>query len=474
LGFDQHWLDLRLKDPATNRHYDEHYLIGLVAAQVENFQGHHLAATPDLPRVLFVFDECSAFSDAFYDAATSQAQRFLALGNPLNTTNFFYRRCKAGDEADVSMPDRLMRHVIHIDAKDSPNVEMGLKWRRDRRPGMPPSMVPGVLGWEQYQQRLHTWDTVKRTMRLDGHFYEGQEHLMFPPEWLDASESAWEQAALQARGPCWMGVDVAEGGRDLTAWVVVDRIGVVDVLVAKTPDTAAIPTTTVSLMERHGISSRRVCFDRGGGGKQLADQLKRQGRPVRTVAFGGSAKDHRTYQNRRAEMYGTLREAMRPTRWERAPVLDEHGRATGGEEWTRCMALPTEGDDLFHAELREELAMLPLGIGAEGKIFLPPKSRSTGARNLRQKTIEEIIGRSPDRADALALAVWARDGERTTIPRWEGPVAASFGEKKEPADEDALPAHGEDPEDREPTLADRLFGPEPPKRRPWLGEDFWR
>jgi hypothetical protein len=49
----------------------------------------------------------------------------------------------------------------------------------------------------------------------------------------------------------------------------------------------------------------------------------------------------------------------------------------------------------------------------EGRMMLLPKSRKPGG-NATQKTLTELIGHSPDEADALALAVHAmlHPGER--------------------------------------------------------------
>ena len=55
-------------------------------------------------------------------------------------------------------------------------------------------------------------------------------------------------------------------------------------------------------------------MDAGGGGKQLADRLAEQGYPVLVVGFGESADAKQTFRNRRSEMYGLLRERLKPDR----------------------------------------------------------------------------------------------------------------------------------------------------------------
>lgn len=73
-------------------------ILGKVAQKGESFQGFHLPH--DKPRILVVLDEASGIDDLMYESAQSFAHRILAIGNPMNTTNFFYRCCKAGNQDD--------------------------------------------------------------------------------------------------------------------------------------------------------------------------------------------------------------------------------------------------------------------------------------------------------------------------------------------------------------------------------------
>jgi hypothetical protein len=54
--------------------------------------------------------------------------------------------------------------------------------------------------------------------------------------------------------------------------------------------------------------------------------------------------------------------------------------------------------------------VLPLSYDSEGRLLLPPKSRSSARPG--EISIEKLLGRSPDRADSLALAVWMLDRYR--------------------------------------------------------------
>ncbi|HVC95504.1 MAG TPA: hypothetical protein VND64_17545 [Pirellulales bacterium] len=67
--------------------------------------------------------------------------------------------------------------------------------------------------------------------------------------------------------------------------------------------------------------------------------------------------------------------------------------------------------------------MLPKSYDGDGRLRLPPKSRSPGG-DRREPMVRELLGgRSPDRADALVLALhgwnWVRayvDATRITRP----------------------------------------------------------
>lgn len=373
----------KLKDPRNQDIEPLDYVIGHVTREVENFQGHHLPN--DKPRVLGIFDEASGVPDVFYDAAGSWAHRMLVIGNPLSTTNFFYRHCRGGDIPDPAGIADLFRKVIHIDGRDSPNVKAGMRWRELGGRGAPPILIPGLLSYEEFQRREATWDEVKKTTRLYGRFYEGDQALLFPMHWLDTAMSRprWAEVSHRQRRVEAIGVDVAAGGRDDTCWTLVDRAGVMEQIVMDLSNTMEIVGHTVRLIQEHGISAERVAIDAGGGGKQIADRLHELGYYVRAFNFGESADDGQAYKNRRAELYGNLRRVLDPER--------EAG----------SFQLPPQA-----AELRQELAILPLQYDSEGRMFLPPKeprpNQAVSAKSLRQ-----ILGRSPDRADSLALAAWA-------------------------------------------------------------------
>lgn len=370
----------KLKAPNSGKTFARDYLIGCATNTVENFQGHHLPQGQH--RVLVIFDEASGISDELYDASTSWAHQKLVIGNPLSNTNFFYRKCKRGDAKDPAGRAYLLRKVIHISAADSPNVQAGKLYRESGGTGPAPIVIAGIISDEEYLRRMQDWDAVQRTTRLDGRFHEGEESRLVPDAWLDVAmdRNRWNYLAEVERTPTAIGIDVAAGGRDNTVWTLVDQYGIVEQFVMDLSNTMEIAGRTIEFMTCHDIDPYFVAIDAGGGGKQIADRLKEQGYDIHLVGFGESAEAKSSYRNRRAELYGELRNRLRP----------DQGRDV--------FAIPPDATDL-----RNELAIIPLSYDSEGKLLLIPKDNSRAG----EPSIRKLLGRSPDRADSLALAVWA-------------------------------------------------------------------
>lgn len=298
---------------------------------------------------------------------------------------------------EKAISTNLYRKVIRITAEQSPNVRLALEEIRSGIPVSHERIVPGVITYRQYLQRRQTWDEVRQTIGLDGLFYEGAELLLFPPAWRRRAEQMAAQLRGADRRAKAIGVDTAEGG-DSTSKCAVDELGIIELVSMKTPDTSIIPGDVVAFATKHGVPAEMVCFDRGGGGKQHADKLRRQGFHCTTVSFGAKMtpppRRHRTafserqelfettdvYVNKRAQMFGRLSALL-------DPGLNPDG-------W----GIPEE-----YSRLHTELAPIPKLYDEHGRLYLPPKSAKT--KTSGQATLISLIGWSPDEADATVIAV---------------------------------------------------------------------
>lgn len=408
------------------------YVKGLVASpdNIAKMQGHHANpdnlrdAIADLPRSMFVSDESSSVKHSYYTMASTWFKRAFIFGNTWPCDNFFKYAIKGEpgtndkggdiprDELDLSKGYH--RKIIKITAADSPNVLQAqhlLKLRPDldREYVIGQSMVvPGVIDFREYEFREKHWDPIRKSVSLYAEFPEDESQLMYPPLWLNRAEEIASQLPMRTKGLI-LAIDSAEGG-DETCWTVIDDLGLIHQEAQRTRDTAVIVPKTIALARQFGVLDTDVIFDRGGGGQQHADSMRKIGWKVRTVGFGeGVDKEKRrvspgmkaarlkeekeekyVYKNRRAQMYGMIRLLL-------DPQPDDTGNPT-----VPGFGIPAK----FH-ELRRQLAPIPLWYDEEGRIYLPPKNLKPGD-DPERVTIKKLIGCSPDRADSLAIAVYGK------------------------------------------------------------------
>lgn len=300
----------------------------------------------------------------------------------------------------INRRPRYYRKVIHIRAVDSPNVRFALAQIERGEEPTGEVLVPGVLSWDEYQKRRRTLDSIEQSVILDAEFYKGPELFLFPDDVLWQARQAAEFLIGRSRQALSMGVDSAEGG-DSTSWTITDMLGMIHQYSAKTKDTSVIVDLTIEFIKEYRLNPEMVLFDRGGGGLEHAHQLRRRGYDVRTVGFGESAtdphKDRKTstikapvkdrvdrseskyaYKNRRTEMYARTAELFnRP-----------EGFAV----------------DAKYKDVIKQLKVIPKDYDQEGRLKLPPKDKPHP--NYTGVTMKGLLGRSPDEADSLVLAVF--------------------------------------------------------------------
>jgi len=159
-----------------------------------------------------------------------------------------------------------------------------------------------------------------------------------------------------------MGVDVARFGDDDT--IITHRKGLACYPQIKLHGLNTMEVASAVASHYWRIKPDAIIVDAGAMGAGVIDRLRQMGMPnVMEVNFGGSAIDSTRYANIRAEMYFKILAWLK----------------SGG-------CIPNDTD------LKSELTVTEYKYTQAGKIILQPKEQ-----------IKELTGRSPDRADSLAL-----------------------------------------------------------------------
>ena len=236
-----------------------------------------------------------------------------------------------------------------------------------------PSADSSLVSPEWIADRAQDWGegSPLYVTRVLGEFADAGEGVLFPLPLLDA---AMGQAAAGGTAAA-LGVDVARSVAGDLNTVARCAGGQLDVLRAwRSPDLMRTVERVLHVVAETGI--RRLAVDVGGPGGGVADRLRELGYAVEPVHFGGGAAEPERFKNRRAELFWRLREAL--------------------ERGTAALA---EDDDV-----RADLSALRYQFTADGRILVEGKDE-----------VRRRLGRSPDRADALALALAAATGAGSPI-----------------------------------------------------------
>lgn len=327
------------------------------------------------PRTLVVVTEAQGVEPGTWEgmlACTVGADdRFLAIGNPLTPSGRFF---------DVSRSPRWSS--VRVAASEHPNLLQGHE------------VIPGAVTTtfvETIAAEYGEGSGIYRS-RVEGEFPEEGEESLIRRVWLDKANELWANGTLEREARLkhyTVGVDPARLGPDSTV-IAIRQEGIIRELKSWTRlDTMATTGLVVKELDRLGMApglkyvkpdgtswgykengyvrtagSGLVVVDEVGLGGGVLDRLKEQGYTARGFNGGRTARDPR-FLNARAEAFWGLRKLL------------EEGR----------LAVPHD-DKLF-----EELLALQWTVTSAGRV------KMEGKDDLRGR-----LGRSPDRADAVAMA----------------------------------------------------------------------
>lgn len=324
--------------------------VRLKAAPERWFAAARTAARPEnlagfhAQSILFILDEASGISDEIFEAVegalTTPDAKLLICGNPTRNSGFFKRSF---------FEDRELYSTFKVSSADSGRVSNEYCQRLIRQYGIDSDVV---------------------RVRVFGEFPKGEADGLIALEHVETAMN--REPKLQ--GDLVIGVDVARQGNDLT--VLVARLGN-DVIKIQKWSHADLMTTcgrivhaAKDLMARHNKQKLSIRIDDDGIGAGVTDRLREVvsennlHAEIKPCHNGGKARDSK-YANFATECYFALKERF------------EHGEIT----------LPR--DD----ELTAELTTRKYSLNSSDKLILE-----------RKDEFKKRIGRSPDRADSLALA----------------------------------------------------------------------
>jgi hypothetical protein len=328
------------------------FAMGLSTDEPERFQGFHAE------RILVILDEAPGVREEVWEAAatllTSAGARMLAIGNPTRADGPF-RDCFAPASGWAT---------VHISCLDSPNLDEAAE------------AVPALVTRAWIEQKKRDWGEASALYqsRVLGEFPPESDERLVPAAWLAAATARSGGAAEEAdRDALLLGVDVARTGSDQTVLCLRDSRRVRALEAHSGWSTTRTAGRVAQFIREYRLDPSRVMIDDTGIGAGVTDRLREEGFAVRAVVLGASADDRLRFANVRAECFWRLREALHP-------------------EAAQSLSLPPADRDLL-----QELGSLRYELAGGGAIRIESKD-----------ALRVRLGRSTDRADALALTFAVR------------------------------------------------------------------
>jgi hypothetical protein len=324
--------------------------------------------------ILYIVDEASGVVDPIYEAIEGNragGARVLLLSNPTRTEGEFFEAFESKAQ---------FYSCFTVSSEDTPNVVQGRE------------VIPGLATREWVDEKRLEWgeESPLYKVRVRGEFVRNETGKIISLHALEESEQRWEDASETGR--LFIGLDPAGPAEEGDESVFAVRRGFKHL--ALLPLRAL--TAQAHLAHLLGIISEH--------------RQRREPPPVVVIDSLGKVG---------SEVAGILRAHLeqRPTDFElvlvrasdrahREPFVYDHVR---DELWANLARWVKDGGALLaDTKLAKELTM-PEWVGQ-----LNGKLRATDKKILRK-----LLGRSPDRADAVALSVWepASVGEVAERPR---------------------------------------------------------
>ena len=285
--------------------------------------------------MMLIFDEASGIPDSIWSVGAGffteniLDRYWMAFSNGRRNTGYFY------EAVDGSKRDFWKSRKI-----DARTVEDTDKMIYEQ--------IIAEYGEDSDEARVEVYGDFPKS---------GDDQFIMPSTVEDAMKRPLHK---DPNAPVVLGIDPARGGMDSTVMVVRQGRDVVAIRRFKGDDTMTTVGNVIDMIEE--FKPTLTVIDEGGLGYGILDRLNEQRYKVRGVNFGWKAKNPVMWGNKRAEMWGAMR------------------------EWLKTAAIPHD------RQLKTDLTGPMKKPNSAGTIFLEGK-KEMKARGLA----------SPDAADALAV-----------------------------------------------------------------------
>jgi len=284
--------------------------------------------------VMVIFDEASGIDDSIWSVTSgffteNTPNRFwLAFSNPRRNSGYFYEAFHSKREFWKNR---------NIDARQVEGTDKNV-----------------------YEQIIDEYgsDSVQAHVEVYGMFPNASDDQFISVNVVD--EAMRREKYKDNTAPIIIGVDPARFGSDSTVIAVRQGRDVIAIKRHKGDDTMETVGRVIEAIEEY--KPALVNIDEGGLGAGVVDRLKEQRYKIKGVNFGNKAKNGMMYGNKRAEMWGDMR------------------------EWLKSAAIPSD------RYLKSDLISPMMKPDSKGSIFLESK------KDMRARGLS-----SPDAADAIAL-----------------------------------------------------------------------
>ncbi|MFA5695993.1 MAG: hypothetical protein WC917_00810 [Bacilli bacterium] len=338
------------------------------------FQGFHS------PNLLVVMDEAPGVDHSIHTAletlVTGKDNRILKIGNPTSPSGDFYNNCFSDNW-----------HKIHISAFNHPNVKDNAE------------VIPGAITKQWIERMKLEWGESSPLWKAKvlGDFPDETEDTLIPLSWCEQAIDC----EVEPNQRKVLGFDVARFGDDSSVAYEIKSNVASKLFKTNKEDTMAASGRIANIAQDYDL----IGVDGVGVGGGVVDRLyevlnsslreDKIGHRVVDVQFGRKADEFKRFYNHRAEVYWHLRERLRPD----------------GQKWNK-IRIPN--DDV----LKAQLSAIKFSYASDGRIKIETKDEMK-VRGLK----------SPDEADALAIACWLNRPEKPK-ELTENPIYQEFFEYK--------------------------------------------